>query len=999
MRAVWPQGVWDYFGRQSQMAYTTQQLVDIYTNANLGKTPDLATAALIEGYAAGTTNANYTDPQALALTLNLLDKTTAVAVATRQFFVGAAPSAAGLAYIVNSTANANDLNDANGALAKFSQENRFINLSVSLATGSGEGAASFAAKYGPGISYQQTVAAAYDIIIGNNVAAAAGVNVADAVAYLSRAENITFLTNYVRGTGISTAAEIELAVKAALIGQILNVGVTYNLGAYANATTALLTDLSDGTLSTDTAAGVNILTAYPAAGATGTTYTLVPGADTLVGTGANDTFNALTIKADGSGSNTFTTFDSIDGGAGVDTLNIYTDDTGVDPYNMTLPATVTVKNVEIVNILNAGGAAALADASKYQGVQQLWQVNAAADVTNLATGVTAGFRGIDANVKATTTSTAVSASIALDNYTEANTITVDGNANSSLSTVNLSGTVVDGADAGSAVGPVNLTVEIGKEVTTANINTAVATALTIDDSASAAATKVSTVNLAGSTGAVTYVAATTVKTVSGGTGADTITIQTVTKADVAATAADETVTATVTSGAGNDTVNVNVTGDGLVVVDTGAGNDTVDIVGRGTAKLNINLGDGSDTFTVSGAGVSVNATDVIDAGGGIDTLALKLVGSANVGAFRNFEVFDVAGMGANLDLDILNTNNTVTEITGSAATTADITLTNVGAGVNFRATGDLGTTNTIALTQKTAGALTFTLDADEAAGTADTAIDTAGVKVAATNATSVTTVFDTAYLASIAGETTAGDNVSTINLTTAAATAVNVVSGGALSNNVLVVNDGATAANDKLATITITGDRALTLTATGTTKLATVDASAQTGGLTASLAEVANNGTIKLGSGVDHITITNASTNVSAGTAGVESIQGFEKALAIAVSSTASAGKTAAIADADTVVITGGAVANANAGVTTGTIDKGVLTFTGAGPATLDAAVVIANNAAETAGEAVVFQYLNDTYVFVQAGGVLDDTVVKLTGITGVTNFAASTTADHFFIV
>jgi hypothetical protein len=973
------------------MAYTTQQLVDIYTNANLGKTPDLATAALIEGYAAGTTNANYTDPQALALTLNLLDKTTAVAVATRQFFVGAAPSAAGLAYIVNSAANANDLNDANGALAKFSQENRFINLSVSLATGSGEGAASFAAKYGPGISYQQTVAAAYDIIIGNNVAAAAGVNVADAVAYLSRAENITFLTNYVRGTGISTAAEIELAVKAALIGQILNVGITYNLGAYANATTALLTDLSDGTLSTDTTAGVNILTAYPSAGAPGTTYTLAPGADTVAGTGANDTFNALTIKADGTVATTFSDFDNLDGAGGVDTLNVYTSAAA----NNAAPANATVKNIEIVNLYNgaAGGVAGLANAAVYQGIQQLWQVGNAAAVTGLATGVTAGFRNITTDVGVTTNGSAVSASVALDNYTESKTVTVAGTAaNTALATVNLTGTVADGNADG--VTNTNLAFTIGKDIQTVNVNTATATTLTLTKAAGATA-EITTVNLAGSTGAVTYDAATTVRTISGGTGADVLTIKTVTAADVAATAANETVTATVTSGIGNDTVNVNVTGDGLVVVDTGAGNDTVNIVGRDTAKLNIQLGEGSDTFT---SGVPINATDVIDAGAGVDTLSLSLVGSANVGAFRNFDVFDVKGMTGALDLDILATNNTVTELVGSGALTGATALTNVGTGVNFRATADMGAT-ALTLTQKTAGALTVTLDADQKAPEA-AGDDTAQVSVVATNATTVNAVFDAAYLnvaGSKGGETAASDNVSTITLSTAAATSINVTSGGTNAQNVIALTDSTAGTGaGKLATVNITGSQALTISgftlSTATNNLSLIDASASTGGLTASLAILKNEGTLKLGSGVDTITVTNTST-----TGAIEAIQGFEKTAAIAISTTASAEKTAAIADADALVLAGATVANANGGVTTGTIADGVLTFTGAGPTTLTAAIGIANLAAETAGEAVIFQYLNDSYVFVQ--GAVTDTVVKLTGTTNVTHLVAVGAGDEFFIV
>jgi hypothetical protein len=267
--------------------------------------------------------------------------------------------------------------------------------------------------------------------------------------------------------------------------------------------------------------------------------------------------------------------------------------------------------------------------------------------------------------------------------------------------------------------------------------------------------------------------------------------------------------------------------------------------------------------------------------------------------------------------------------------------------------------------------------------------------VIASNATSLKAVFDTSYLATITGETTSGDNVSTITLDGAAATSLEVVSGGALSSNVLVYTDTAATAG-KLASMTITGDRALDLTfsSTNATALTTVDASAQTGGLTFSLANLKDTGTVKLGSGTDVITVTTAST----GATGFESIQNFEKTAAVAVS-TATADATAAaaaITAADKLALGTAAVANANSGVTTGTIDKGVLTFTGAGPATLADAIGIANLAAETAGEAVAFEYVGNSYVFVQG---TTDIVVQLTGITGVTNFVEDSTSNNFFIV
>jgi len=752
--------------------------------------------------------------------------------------------------------------------------------------------------------------------------------------------------------------------------------------------------------------------------ASGQTFTLTAGADLITGTAGNDTINALTIKADGTAATTLSAFDSIDGGAGIDTLNIYNDNTN----NKSLPASASIKNVENINIYNDGGAfhtgtAGTIDASKFVGVTNLLQATRAADVTNLAAATTATFKGQNttaaADLSVTAASGVASAKVALDGVkgTDADAdgtfdagdntahLTVAGDA---LSSVTVSGTLAQAvvSTAAEAAANLNLNVAAGKDVETLSVNSAVATKLSITDGAGTK--KVTTIDASASTGAITYAdSETTVAAITTGSGKDDVTVVTATSKT-----AGSVVNASVTTNAGDDKVTVKVTGDGNTTVNTGAGNDTVHIQSRDTSVLTVNLGDGADTFT---SDVAIAATDSIDAGAGSDTLLLSLVGAANVGAFKNFDVYDVKGMTANLDLDILNTNNAVTEIVGSGALGAAVTLQNVGAGVNFRATADMGLTNALTLTQKTAGALTVTLDADQA--TDVTGDDVAQVSVAAAGATSISAVFDAAYdgvagAGTAGSETAATDNVSTIALATQAAASINVVSGGANAKNVLNVTEGT--GTDALTTVTVTGAQALTLSVNGASKLATIDASAATGGLTAALADLKDGGTIKLGSGTDVITATNTSNAT-----GAESIQGFAKTAAVAVSDAAAdaTAKAAAIAAADKIVVDLGAneaVANANGAATGATLANGVLTFTGAGPATLDAALVIADAFAETAGEVVAFQYLGDTYIFGQGathdngGGAQGvsaaDLVVKLVGVTGVTNLVETGT-DHFFIV
>jgi hypothetical protein len=733
--------------------------------------------------------------------------------------------------------------------------------------------------------------------------------------------------------------------------------------------------------------------------------------------------------------------DTIDGGAGTDTLFIEVKSDGAStPANLNGTLQGTIKNIEIVNIDQTAaisGSPMAVDASKLgSAAQQVWQIGQAGAVTNLASTTTAGFKNVSADVSAAAATGVASVAVALDGLADSNgstpaatVVAVSGDA---LNAVTVTGTVKDGNDTGTTVDKIALAATVGKDVQTLTVNSAVGATVTVTtDSTSTKA--FTTLDASGSTGAIAFggtsvnnaspaVTAYKVATVKTGSGNDSVTLVADTNAASGSTAA---VGATVDTGAGNDTITIDTANSslssttGTTTVEAGAGDDSVSITTRSSGKLTVNLGDGTDSFTSS---VAILGTDAIDAGAGSDTLLLSLVGSANVGAFSNFDVFDVKGMTANLDLDILNAKNTVTEIVGSGALAATVTsgaanvsLLNVGAGVNFRATADMaydsnGTTTgtqqgTLTLTQKTAGALTVTLDADET-GTADTTIDTAATSVIASNATSLKAVFDTSYLATITGETTTGDNVSTINLAGAAATSLEVVSGGALSSNVLVYTDATTGTGaGKLASMSISGDRALDLSfsvTTATNSLATIDASTMTGGLTASLAAVKDTGTIKLGTGTDVITVTTAST----GATGFESIQNFEKTAAVAVSTaTADAtAKAAAITAADKIALGTGTFAVAgDATITGGAISKGVLTFSGAGPATLADAIAIADaalgsDASGTDGDAVVFEYVGNTYAYVD-GGSSTDIVVQLTGITGVTNFVEDGTSNNFFIV
>lgn len=238
----------------------------------------------------------------------------------------------------------------------------------------------------------------------------------------------------------------------------------------------------------------------------GDTFDLAVGPDNIVGTAANDTINALPVDEDGSLDTTFGLFDKIDGGAGTDTLNI----TVASGRNSSFSSTAEVKNVEVVNIewLTGASNSSLLDVSNYEGVEQLWQINASGDVDEATGDVTLGFRDIDSSrlnddIYVATGETTVN--IALDNsYGRLDT--------NGATSVNVSGTKDDAGD-------FTLRVNNTGTATGVAVNTAVATSLAVNTSA------VTTVDASASTGDIAYTTSADVA-VSTGSGDDTVTIDT-----------------------------------------------------------------------------------------------------------------------------------------------------------------------------------------------------------------------------------------------------------------------------------------------------------------------------------------------------------------------------------------------------------------------------------------------------------------------------------------
>ncbi|WP_304951504.1 DUF4214 domain-containing protein [Sulfitobacter sp.] len=538
----------------------------------------------------------------------------------------------------------------------------------------------------------------------------------------------------------------------------------------------------------------------------GETRTLTTGVDDINGTADNDTINALTVNATtGADASTLTAFDDIDGGAGTDTLNIYTTADENDEF----PASASIKNVEIVNVLNSDGAvAALANASNYTGVQQLWQVNAAAAVTNLQASTTAGFRDIaNSDLEVSAADDAASATVALDNVDDDSSLTVSGDA---LNSVTVAGAVVDADEDG--VDAIDLTVNAGEEEESVSVNTAVDVNLDVNGK------DVDTVDAAGSTGAIGFDAGSNVENITTGSGDDEVALNTV--------AAANNTAATVSTGEGDDMLFVNVDADGnsgvSVTADAGAGDDEVTVDNEGPVAVNLTAGAGDDKVTLSNGIDSVATTDVIDGGEGTDTVVVD--GQALAAedyillndVITNFEAIEFTG-GTAADVDASRMESyTDFSFAGNEADT----IKKVGAGTTLTTAANLTATAAgyTAATQSAAAVYAGTLDIT-ATGTGTVTANAEAVNL------TVAPMDDGEGEASSTTTTLEGDVQSaTVTLTPDVFDNDTADTEDDTVDSAAVVVD-TTETLSALESLTLTGNGTATVTNAAGSKLATVDAS------------------------------------------------------------------------------------------------------------------------------------------------------------------------------
>ncbi len=711
--------------------------------------------------------------------------------------------------------------------------------------------------------------------------------------------------------------------------------------------------------------------------------TLTAGADTITGTSGNDTIRALTIDGTGAAATTLSAFDSIDGGAGTDTLNIYSDGTA----NTSLPTSATVSNVEIINIYNDTAAfdtdgAGNIDASKFAGATNINQVGlASATMTNLAATTTATFTEVVTGLAldVTAAATAASVNVALDevadsNLANGNTITLDV-AGDALTTVNVTGTIAAGTNT-PATQTLTINVEAGVDETTVTLNTAIDATVTVAENAGSTEV-VNAINAAASAGGITFAGDTDVASITTGAGEDDIDL------DYAAIAGAKA--ATVSTGDGDDTLSILVDANGqtgvTVTADAGAGDDVVDIDTTGTVAVDFTAGAGDDEVTLTDGLGSVATTDVIDGGEGTDKVVLDAGAAALVAedyiilrdVITNFEAIefnttaittaDASRMATYKDIAFDAIDGTLTKVADdqviSSLGASALTLTANGYNTGAAATIDGDETYAGNLTVNHTGngtAETFTIAAESVALTVSAESDDDGV-------------VDNSAI------TLEGDLVSaTVTLVAALDDKATTSTADDVLETAEVIVDVSGTDLLALESLTVSGNGTATVTNAEGAALATVNAAGLdsvdvAGDAVTGLDYVTTNEsvaeTVTLGDGLDTISIGVLGNLTDEGStyAKMDTITGLN----LVEDATTADTVDTALSDDIAVFLKGVAVT---------TFDKATTTAS-----TLDLALV--DLAASTTDDYVVFAFGGDTYIYADEGDDLvtdTDVLVKLTG-------------------
>jgi S-layer protein len=767
---------------------------------------------------------------------------------------------------------------------------------------------------------------------------------------------------------------------------------------------------------------------------------LTSGVDTIAGSASNDTVNAVLSAT--AANVTLNAFDSIDGAAGDDTLNI----ASTTATNFTLPASTTFANLETVNVSHAAsggtgtGAVAITDSSFGSGVKVLNYIDAsaAADMTAATAAVTLN-SATDVTVKATGTGTFTTVAVTDTSTTAAST----GSTLKNVTVEKASGALTL---TGNAIDTVNLNATGGLTTITA---AAAARALTLNTTGTTAlggvtdatATSVSIVNTgAKALGTITTAAATEVNMTTTGATSATIAASAATTMTFDGTAlntvaltAPTALTSLVVKGSGGVVVNTTgaaaltsidssastavapasgvATGANSFTIGTttavtgGAGSDNVTV---GATTKAIALAAGDDTATVSVTALGVAGT--IDGGEGTDTLVLSnanavtlsaagAVQTAFKAAVTGFETLNI-GTAASSTISMSGFGDFNTVALTAAAQTQVISGVTTGKAFNI--------TEGVALTSLTtnnlsgsADTMTIGLLGDLSAGpVAFGTVTTPGVETMTIN----TVDSNATHAATLATVTVVDADLSSLIITgnngvalTHAGTALTSLDASGLTKGGVTYTSGVLT-TDVTATGSLVGNDTIDLSAA--TSLVTITETAGTNALTGS---ATNKSTITGGSGVDTIT-GGAAVDTLTGGAGADV---FTFAVGDSLAGTSldvitdfnvgnvgdeldfAATQVLLAADAT------GLVATTNVNTTAG----GKVSFATADDTYAEKVAAIQADAELDVAESVAFfEDSGNTYVYTAGAttGEGDDQIVQLTGVTGLTTITI--TAGDVFI-
>jgi hypothetical protein len=457
--------------------------------------------------------------------------------------------------------------------------------------------------------------------------------------------------------------------------------------------------------------------------------------------------------------------------------------------NSTTAGTVTTYGTGVVNAYTLGGTSVsvtgggITDIADINSVPLIPSTGAAAVVgtSKLATVVLTGVSG------ATTIQSDALVNLAMTKVSAGVTAIVTGAHALTIASVANASTVTDATATGIAV----------------------VTSGTVADMLTLNATKATAVTVGGSGTKFTLGSLAAVGTTAGPASAPAAAISLTVTGAVVANLGDLSLNAKLTGvDASANTGGVTVTNMGTTASFTGGtGADTVSL---GATTKAIALGDGNDTVILTGGVLA--ATGSIDGGAGFDTLVGSSVNmqaqlgdasTAKIVGFDMIKVSDALAAGASFDMSALA--GTVAFAAGNGvAAGGTATINNLGAGASVQVLGSAANNGILALVMKT-----------------DTAADVLNVTVSH-DFTDTNAGFVNAFATNLSAA-----KVETLNITSTANPSAAAADAPDSVNNSLSIADAA------LVTLNLSGNQAVTFASTALqTKLAMIDASADTAGAT-----------------------------------------------------------------------------------------------------------------------------------------------------------------------